>query len=376
MSPHSKVWIRVLLLAAALAGLWWWKSGQSNMKLASSQSSESSPSSHRAAADTVNPISSVFSQLPVKPDRAVVLQSLNELRAKLKAMPPDEAVLWIRSFLENGQDKPTGLSFVIGNDQEITESPTFRTFLIDAIFSIDPAAAAALCREILGTPTTPDEWALALRNIGRAETSPKANAFLREKTEALIANPEWQADPSIGFFESFDVLVHTDATESTPLLSSLIQRKDRKDLAHAGFLTLDRLVERDPADTLTRLATDRAIHQSRPEMTAQQFARADLRDPAQRDIIKNWLLDPARTDTELRNFSATYPNNNHFISNNLLTREHEQHGDDLATHDRVALEIINTWAADPAFESVKPSLTTMQQRIATFINQKAESKKQ
>ena len=66
--------------------------------------------------------------------------------------------------------------------------------------------------------------------------------YLRAKTEELITNPEWQQNPSVGYLNAFDVLVHVGATESTPLLSDLIQRKDRRDLAHAGFLALDRLV--------------------------------------------------------------------------------------------------------------------------------------
>ncbi len=106
-----------------------------------------------------------------------------------------------------------------------------------------------------------------------------------------------------------------------PSSSNLIQRKDRKDLAHAGFLTLDRLVQRKPLDELTRLAADRALQQSRPEMVAQQFARADLRDPAQQALVKTRLLDPARTATELRSFAGVFPNNNRFVSNNLLTSE-------------------------------------------------------
>lgn len=376
MPPRNKFWLRILLISAVLASLWWWNSSLlPKPQPPSPQSSALSPSSPHVAADSQNPIASTFGQFLEKPVRAAALQSLSELRAKLRSMPPAEAAAWIRSFLQNGDDKPTGLSFVIGTDQALTEWPTFRTFLIDAIAAIDPAAAAALSREILATPTTADEWALALRNVGRAETSAEANAYLRSKTEALIANPEWQKDPSIGYLNAFDVLVHTDATGSTPLLSNLIQRKDRKDLAHAGFLTLDRLVQRDPAATLTRLASDQALHQSRPEMTAQQFARADLRDPAQRDIVKNWLLDPARTGTELSNFSAVYPNNNHFISNNLLTREPQHSGGALATHDREALEFLRTWAADPAFESVKPTLITMQQRLAIFTGQSAQPTK-
>ena len=285
----------------------------------------------------------------------------------LRSLPRDEAVAWIHEFLGKGNDKPTGLSFVIGTAGSLKEWPTFRTFLLDTLAEIDPVAAASISREILSTPTTADEWALALRNVGKSGSSNETNTYLAAKTMELINNAAWQADPSIGYLNAFDVLVATDATVATPLLSGLIQRKERKDLAHASFLTLDRLVQRQPADVLGRLSDDHALQESRPEMVAQQFARADLRDPVQRDITRKWLLDPARTAVELQSFTGVYPNNNRFISNNLLTSESQQSGADLAAHDREALEIITNWARDPAFETVREPLQRMISRLSGFV---------
>ena len=60
-----------------------------------------------------------------------------------------------------------------------------------------------MLRDILSKPTSADEWALALRNVGRADNDA---AYLRSKTEELITNPGWQANPSIGYLNAFDVL--------------------------------------------------------------------------------------------------------------------------------------------------------------------------
>ena len=319
-----------------------------------------------------NPLSSAFGNLSEQSERNSTIQSLTDLLNSLKSLPPDEAVAIIRQFLDGGMDKNTGLSFEIGNDGMLGEWPTFRTFLLDALLAIDPAAAAEISRGILSSPTTADEWALALRNVGRSGTDGETRELLRTKTEELINTPEWQANPSIGYLNAFDVLVHINATASTPLLSNLIQRKDRKDLAHASFLTLDRLVQRSPADVLARIAADRALQQSRPEMAAQQVARADLRDPAQREIVRNWLLDPARTGTELGSFAGVYPNNNRFISKNLLSRDDSPSGSDLAAHDREVQEIIRAWEQDPAFDSVRNHLGTMTQRLNQFSAAPAE----
>jgi len=341
----------------------WWNSSSAPK----AEKSRQVPAEARSAPAASNPVIGVLDRLRGKTSHAAALQTLKELQATLKGMPRDEAVAWIRSFLDSGKDQPTGLSFEIAPGGTLTEWPTLRCFLLDAMLAIDPSAAAELGRQVLEKSTTADEWALALRNVGRVETSADAAAYLIERTQTLIANPVWQANPSIGYLNAFDVLVHTNAVASTPLLSGLIQQKDRRDLAHAGFLTLDRLVQSNPAEVLPLLAEDHALQASRPEMVAQQFARADLRDPAQCDVVKAWLLDPARSGTDLRAFAAVYPNNNRFISNNLLTSVAQQSGADLAQHDRQGLEIIQAWAADPAFQPVKETLLAMSTRLQNFI---------
>lgn len=366
MLPRKSFLILALLVTLGLICLWIWKSGSSGIPEAPPHGGNGPDTAGHAVRPATSPVISACGRLREKPGHADALQTLKDLQATLKDMPPEEAVAWIRSFLDSGRDQPTGLAFAIAPDGNLTEWPTFRTFLLDILLAVDPAAAATISRQVLTTPTSADEWALALRNVGRAEDPAASAAYLIERTQTLIANPDWQANPSVGYLNAFDVLVHTHATASTPLLSGLIQRKDRRDLAHASFLTLDRLVQSNPADVLPQLAADRALQQSRPEMVAQQFARADLRDEIQRDIVRNWLLDPARTGTELRSFAAVYPNNNRFISNNLLTSETQQSGASLAEHDRQVLEIINAWAQDPAFQPVKEHLHAMTARLSQF----------
>lgn len=370
MPPRKLIQLCAILLTAGLLGVWWWKTGaQPSAPSSIREDSQVNPKS--ALPPGEDPVSAAFGRFSERPLRAEALASLARLSEKLAAFPKQEAVAWIRAFLATGEDRPTGLSFVIGSQGVLQEWPTYRTFLIEQLLAIDPVAAAAISREILTKPTTADEWALALRNVGKADASgatPETNRFLAAKTEELIANPAWQAEPSIGYLNAFDVLVAANATASTPMLSGLIQRKDRRDLAHAGFLTLDRLVQRQPADLLDRLYRDQALLKSRPEMVAQQFARADVRMPAQREILKAWLLDPTRTAAELRAFAGVYPNNNRFVSNNLLTTESSQAGEDLAAHDRAALEIINAWVADPLFQPVIPHLRSMVERLRGFVS--------
>ena len=367
MPTTKTILITVSLVVAGLLAVLIWKTGSGINSQTRPTPDRGAWTSRQPTAPTGSPILSALGRLREKPERIASLQTLKELQAILQSMPHDQALAFIRAFLASGQDQSTGLDLDIATGGTLTGWPTLRTFLLDALLAIDPEAAAEISREILTTPTTADEWALALRNIGRSGKAPETAAFLIEKTEALIANPVWQAKPSVGYLNAFDVLVHTNATAATPLLSDLIQQKDRRDLAHAGFLTLDRLVQRSPTAVLPQLAADRALQQSRPEMVAQQFARADLRDPAQQQLVRDYLLDPARTPAELRSFAGVFPNSNRFISNNLLTTEAQQSGTDLAAHDRQVLEIVKSWAADPAFEPIKSYLGTMTDRLNSFV---------
>ena len=201
-SPQSG-FIPLAIAVAGLAVFWWWKSDTAGNPSPAGESAAPAASRSRD-----RDLASAFDHLPGQSDLAGSVKHLAELRIMLAAMPRSEAVSWIRSFLASRQDKETGLSFEIDPDGNLKEWPTFRTFLFDA----------------LSTRITADEWALALRNAGRAETTEGTRKFLRTKTEELIQNPSWQASPSIGYLNAFDVLVHTKALESSPLLSRLVQQ--------------------------------------------------------------------------------------------------------------------------------------------------------
>ena len=306
-------------------------------------------------------------------EEAAGRDSLFSLREKLAAKPRSEAVAEIEEYLKRAEDRTTGLEFSIGRDGRIEGWPTVRVFLLDLLLKIDPGAAALISRGILSAETSADEWAVALRNVAKGEGSGDNRDYLRIRTEELISNPEWQAQPSVGYLNAFDVLVYARATETLPLLSKLLRLKDRQDLAHAAFLTLDRLVQREPVKMLARLGEDHYLRQSRPQMTAQQFARADLRDATQRAIVKSWLLDTARTSTELENFSAIYPNNNKLISHNLLTSEEQVPGELLQAHDREELAVIQGWKVEPDFGSRTRYLEVMERRLSQFVDRANDS---
>lgn len=361
--------IRLIVAIVAVGSICIWKWNDGNRNELKNGATSSLASSEPAVPATENLVSRTFREMKTNASTDEVRVSLLALQEWLMGLPKEQALAMIGEFLKRGDDSPTGLTFDIGKDGTMKSWPTFRSFLIDLLAAIDPAAAAVMSREILGTPTNPDEWALALRNVARGESLQQSTSYLQQKTEELIANPTWQAKPTIGYLNAFDVLVHIEAVGSTPMLADLLRQKNREDLAHAGFLTLDRLVQRRPEEMLSQLASQRELRESRPEMVAQQFARADVRVPTQREILKTWLLDPERTAVELRSFVSVYPNNNHFVSNNLLTVESMPNGIDLTAHDREALAVISSWKADAAFDPVKEHLAGMIARLEGFLGE-------
>jgi len=134
----------------------------------------------------------IYSALQTATDAAAARKQLAEFRATLSAMPTNEAVAIIRQFLDSKADATTHLGFKIGSDGLLDEAPTLRTFLLDELARIDPAAAADYAKVILGSMDSPDEWAVALRNLARGDTSAEGHDLLTQKIAAMLQNRSWQ----------------------------------------------------------------------------------------------------------------------------------------------------------------------------------------
>jgi len=234
MTPPKSLLLLLAIAAAGSLAIFAWKSACPRPPAANNVHT-----SRHTAIPAHDTLDAACANWPEKPDRTTTLQTLRQLQATLTSMPRDEARALIRAFLATGRDQPTGLSFEITTAGNLSEWPTFRTFLLDTLSAIDPAAAALLGREILTSPGSADEWALALRNIGRIDKSAEATAYLIEKTAALIANPAWQDHPSIGYLNAFDVLVHTHATAETRQSGADLAAHDRQVLAVIKSWTAD-----------------------------------------------------------------------------------------------------------------------------------------
>jgi hypothetical protein len=309
------------------------------------------------------------SELAAAKDAGTARQRLAELHQALANAPAREAAAAIRKVLDTKADSPSGQGFKLNAAGQLDEAPTLRTFLLDELARLDPAAAAEYAKVVLASMDSPDEWAVALRALARGDQSSTGRALLEQKTNELLRYAEWQQNPSVGYLEAFDVAVYLGGTGLLPALSDLVRRQDNPAVAHAAFLALDRLVINDPATTLAALQTEPSLMQGRELTRADYFARADVRDPQQRQVLEKYLLEPSLGPAELAAFAGIFPNANFMISHNLLTQPTTPDGAALRSRDAESLRVLEQWLADPRFEKVRPQLEKARSRLQEFQRQ-------
>ncbi len=376
----------LFLLAVVSVGVWWFaRPGSARRLLGEPASTRGASSSATPAGSTITApgstprltqkpaerLNDVLAQLAASPDAATSRRLLAELRTFLDALPAAVASREVQSFLAAGRDAATKLDVTVKPGGALGDASSLRVFLMDYLGQVDRAAAGRLARQTLSTPTSPDEWAVSLRNVAWSDDSPATAEFIRAKARELLQNPAWKQNPSAGYLEAFDAIVYAKGFDLAPELTGLVRDKENRALAHAAYLTLDRLTLADPAAALAPLAAQPELMAGREQTRANFFARADVRDPQQKTLLEGYLLDPRRSPEELKTFTGLYPNANYMISNNLLTATTTPAHAELAERDRAALATVETWLADPRFANLAPQLQATRARLQEFVRQAA-----
>lgn len=378
-SPQSrtfcqKPWVLTALLAIISLAIWRASrptnpaamSGESRREeaIAPKNSSTAAPDLRAGTAEDASRQVSAIQREGNRESKAI---RLAELKRHLLALPKADASSTLQALLNTGADTQTGEAFRVGADGLLASAPTLRTFLLDLLGQVDPSAAAEYARRILSEQASPDEWAVSLRNYANGSQGSEARDYLRTKVSEMLHQEQWSKDPSVGYLEAFDVAVYAGGSTIVSDLTTLLKDKDNPATAHAAFLALDRLTLKDPASTLENLLTSPDLSNGREATRANYFARANVADPVQRDILERYLLTPGRTGAELQAFAGVFPNANFMISQNLLTKNPSISGADLARSDRVALETVQAWMQDPRFAALRGYLEKSKARLAQFV---------
>ena len=247
--------------------------------------------------------------------------ALDVLKKELRAADPKVAVAVIRQFLTSKQDAPTGLGFKVGDNHELDDAPTMRTFLMDQLGDISLGAglgdAAEVARTTLETKDSADEWAVAMRNLALADPD-GSRAFLAGKAKELITDPNWQGAPSTGYLEAFDVAAYaSDPTviqDLSPLLSST-----SGSLGRASRIALQRLSALAPDQVASYLNSNPNVLSDYPLLRADYMGSLNLSSPEQLSEAEAYLGRADVSDAEKSKFIAREALPAGFVSDTLVT---------------------------------------------------------
>lgn len=269
----------------------------------------------------------------------------------------------IREFLATGQDNATGAPFAIApGGGDLATAPTFRVWLLDLAGAIDQTArtgeAAAISREVLATKRSPEEWAVALRNIAWAE--PPAAPYLAAKFREMVSYDPWVTAPTAGLLEAFDIAVFSGDPALIPVFADLL-RGSQPALRRAAGVALDRLAENAVLPVMTYLNTHPEILADRPMLRADYFAKADPAQFAQRAAVETYLARRDVSVAEKTKLVKALAAPGSFISDNLLTSPRGLTED--ATRISGLDRALNEWLAANRFPELAPVLAQVRDRL-------------
>ena len=239
---------------------------------------------------------------------------------------------------------------------------------------VDPAASIEQARNVFAHSESPDEWALALRNLGWQNTQGEHTTELRDRFNQMINNDAWLAQPTQGMLEAFDTAVHLGGPQELRQIVSLVKPMDatgkpvENGITHAAFLALDRLTVNNPEQTFMALLNDSQMLSWSPAHRAGVLARADISQPTQRRQLERYLCTLKPGSEELKTFTRLFPNHNGSLGNNLITtapaapkREH------LIRKDQASLMALNSWIDVNRFPLITGELKNTHSRLKQML---------
>lgn len=299
-------------------------------------------------------------------ERSLLLARLKALKASIHALPPDVAAATLIAWLDSGADAPTHLSFVVGAEGVMDETPTFRTHLLDLLGQTDPVASLGYSQDLLAAKPGPEEYALALRNLAWLNPDGAQTDLIRQSFLSLLNDPALSAHPTPGYLESFDVAVAVaNADLVRALLANQAGQLGNDVLSRATFIALDRMMLRNPEAILAAFASDPRFLADQPNWRASLLARLDPSNPAHVEQLRNYLLKTPHADAELSYFASIYPLANFFEGNRLVTDwETVNQAQTIPERDAAARKLMEGLLADPSLKAVAPSIETILQRVS------------
>lgn len=317
-------------------------------------------------------------ELLASADPGEALEVLRALQDELGELPPEAARALLLRILESGTDIETGLPFAVASDGFLNAYPSLRLFALDALGRLDPQLARDVAEVALSGPkTSAEEYALHLRNILKtADGDPAAREQFSLHLEELLTHEPWLANPSDGFAEAHDLIVHMGLSELTPLLVDNLALAEAEAIRKPAFLALDRMAHNDPAAVLPQVAQDWSALDAEPYARAGLVARADLSDSAQSALAEDYLLQGAAGVEEQTYFFEMLPNLNQTIGPGLAGNPASTRPVETVEALKQTRAQLDRWKQDPRLLHLRAPIEAAADRVADHLDALAQPEAQ
>jgi hypothetical protein len=294
-------------------------------------------------------ISRKFQDLRFSPDATKSAEILRELGGSLRSVSDRAgAISAIVSFLNGGNDAQTGLGFAVQSDGSLAAAPSLRVALLDYLGEMDRTAAARYAETIFQRSNVPDEWAVALRDLGKdlGRSAASVSPTYKGRVEDLLTRKEWLEKPTPGYLHAFDSAVFIGGKDVVEKLVAAHDTLVNPQIVFASRLALDRLALNDFGTTAEVIRRGRDSFAVDPKDRAAILSRANPLSSHDVELIYNYLKDETVGLGEKAWFLRSFPNANLELSNNLLTSNNVLLMANVAEMDRAALAILRQWFSE------------------------------
>lgn len=296
---------------------------------------------------------------------------LDELRAGIRSADSQQAAAAIEDFLKTAKDAPTRLPFVVGSEGLLDQAPTLRTALLDLLGALDPILALEVSRRVMDEMKSPDEYALALRNLAWNDVDGDLRSELSGRFERMLGARDWLSKPSSGFLEALDASVEISNKQSFDSIVDVgVQSVGLSDasLSRAAFVALDRMVLRNPGLLVDAFDADPALRGLPAEQRASLMSRLDVTDPRQRETFVHYLFTTTHGEGELDYFARLFPNGNYVHGNWLITTGESSHTiESRLAADKAVLGEIEKLASNPPNQAGRETLQRIRERMVRIV---------
>lgn len=269
-------------------------------------------------------------------------------------------------LLRSGEDAATGMSFEVGPGGSLQGWPTMRVFLLDVLAIADPDLAVEIAREILASTRSAEEYALALKPLLMEGPWRASDEELQAYFSKLLWNRDWQTRE--GFAEALDLARVVSSPGTAEVLARWMDASPPA--LEAGDMALHETAAKSPRLFVELISGDGSLFADQPELRAGLMARGTVSEEGQAASIESYLKNPAIPAAEKETFLKLYPLRSATSGHRLYgTPPKPFERGQIAADDRAALEAANRWKTDPSLAPLLPSITALEGRLQTWVNQ-------